>query len=142
MRHAQDQPPEIGIANHTNVTAGVNNANFVHVQSQGLNWSTGTSTTTCIQNMYGQKQIISVVIKEITIEIAYRESPNYMFTNTWWSGNGYYSQPPDRVWKEIYGLKDGRMTLLEVVQGKHRQAYRVEEEFIFDDDVDVKSPNG
>jgi hypothetical protein len=86
--------------------------------------STGTYTI----GMYSDKKIIDVQVKEITIEISYRESPNFTYC-------GYYnSTPPDRVWKEIYGLKDGRMTLLKVVQGKHNQAQHIPESFEFDED--------
>lgn len=125
----------------TNTTAGINNANFVQVQGHGITWASGTSTTSSWNpQMYGEKRIISVIVKEITIEISYRQSINYTYTIS--TGIYGYCSSPDRVWKEIYGLKDGRMTLLEVVQGKHQQAYHVEESFIFDDDKDVKSPNG
>ncbi len=54
-----------------------------------------------------------------------------MFSYTVYGPN---STPPDRIWKEIYGLKDGKMTLLEIINGKHNLGYNVPESFEFDDD--------
>ena len=35
----------------------------------------------------------------------------------------YASNPPqsapDKVWKEIYGIKDGKLARLEIIEGKH-----------------------
>ena len=45
-------------------------------------------------------------------------------------GNG--SPVPDRVVKEIYGVVDGQITLIETVMGKHEPAYVVPEKIIFE----------
>ncbi len=89
--------------------------------------SVGTSTF----NMYSFKEVIKVDIKETTIVIAYREKPNFTY-----AVNYINSSPADRIWKEVYGLKDGKMTLLEVIHGKHTPAHNVEETLEFDDEKD------
>lgn len=45
-------------------------------------------------------------------------------------GNG--TPVPDRVEKEVYGVVDGKIALIQTVQGKHEPAYCVEEKFSFD----------
>ncbi len=45
-------------------------------------------------------------------------------------GNG--TPVPDRVEKEVYGVVDGKITLIQTIQGKHEPAYRVEERITFD----------
>lgn len=84
--------------------------------------------TTSTSGMYGEKRLIDVKVKETTIEISYRQSPNFTYCG------GFSSTPPDRVWKEVYGLKDGKMTLLKAVEGKHVQAQHIPESFEFDED--------
>lgn len=99
--------------------------------------STGTGSYTINSSLYGEKRLVKVEIKDITVELSYRESVMYTYAVA-----GSNSTVPDRIWKEIYGLKDGKMTLLEVVQGKHILAYSVPERFVFDDDPDIDGPNG
>ena len=41
--------------------------------------------------------------------------------------------PPDKIWKEIYGVKDGRIILQRRVEGKHIPAMWVDEKIIFDE---------
>jgi hypothetical protein len=43
---------------------------------------------------------------------------------------------PDKVWKEIYGVKDGKIVLLKTVNGRHEPAKRLDERFIFEDAQD------
>lgn len=45
-------------------------------------------------------------------------------------GNG--TPVPDRVEKEVYGVIDGKIALIQTIQGKHEPAYRVEERITFD----------
>lgn len=40
---------------------------------------------------------------------------------------------PDTVWKEIYGVEDGKLTLLKTIQGKHVKQQVIKEHYIFDD---------
>lgn len=39
---------------------------------------------------------------------------------------------PDHVFKEIWGVQDGILTLLEQIEGKHEHEYTVKEKFIFE----------
>lgn len=122
--------------NSTNASPNYHDGNgmFTVNASNGLAFTTGTSTTS-ISSMwqYIEKEIIGFEVRETTIAVSYRQKSNSSFTVAIYRTDGNYSVP-DRVWKEIYGLKDGRMTLLEVIQGKHRQSYQVPESFEFDDE--------
>lgn len=114
-------------------SATMNNANFVQFGSY-----TGTSiTSTSSWNALGEKKIVSVTVKEITIEIVYRQQSFITYTSGTISINNsyqYQNYNPDRVWKEIYGLKDGKMTLLEVVTGKIIPEQHIPESIEFDDE--------
>lgn len=137
------------VVNQTEINSQINGnlrsyaSNSLIITGTGGNTviSTGSNTTGSFtintSSMYTDKRLLNVVIKDITIEILYRESPMYAYTIV-----GANSTQPDRIWKEIYGLSNGKMTLLEVVQGKHVLAYSVPESFVFDDDPDTDSPNG
>jgi len=144
MRHAQEQG-DGGIA--TNTTNGLHEPNHAEIQWQINNANkinTGnpivltTNTTnpfnisssigTATFNMYSQREVIKVEIRETTIAIAYREKPNFTYAVN------YASTPADRIWKEVYGLKDGKMTLLEVIHGKHTPSHNVQETLEFDDE--------
>lgn len=59
-----------------------------------------------------------------TIEVIFRES----------SASRYASgQPiPDKVRKEIYGVVDGKIKLVDKVQGKHIPGYFTDEKIIFE----------
>jgi hypothetical protein len=59
--------------------------------------------------------------------LVYRQQAHYSYSSN------MPIQVPDKVWKEIYGLKDGRMTLLEVVNGKHTPAYNIPESYEFEE---------
>ena len=93
-----------------------------------INLSGLNNTSTYQFDGYGAKQLIGAYVKETTIELAYRQQSNITYTG--WPGQ----TAPDRVWKDVYGLKDGKMTLLKVVQGKHIQAQQIPESFEFDDE--------
>jgi hypothetical protein len=41
--------------------------------------------------------------------------------------------PPDKIWKEIYGIKDGKIILQRRIDGKHIPAMWIEEKIIFDE---------
>lgn len=68
-----------------------------------------------------------ILTKEGTIEIIYQNPSNSMFLT-------YPSSPaPDHVWKEIYGVVDGKIQLIKTIPGKHEPAYQVREKIIFED---------
>lgn len=53
------------------------------------------------------------------------------------SNRSYLTHPPrpvpDQVWKEIWGVEDGILTLLEKIKGIHEPEHTVKEKFIFED---------
>ncbi len=62
---------------------------------------------------------------ESTFEVVYRQPSNMVYpTNPPQSA-------PDKVWKEVYGVVDGKITLLETIQGQHTPASVVEETITF-----------
>lgn len=62
---------------------------------------------------------------ESTFEVVYRQPSNIV----------YHTNPPqstpDRVWKEVYGVVNGKITLLETIQGEHTPSYVVDETITF-----------
>ena len=57
--------------------------------------------------------------KKQQLVIQFRQPSNIAFPN----GNSY----PDKIWKEIYGIKDGELQLLETIEAKHTPGYCVDE---------------
>jgi hypothetical protein len=60
-----------------------------------------------------------------TIEVVFRESSDIV----------YATNPPrpapDRVWKEVYSVVDGVITLTQTVEGTHTPSHYVEETITF-----------
>lgn len=54
------------------------------------------------------------------------------------SNRAYLTHPPrpvpDQIWKEIWGVKDGVLTILEQIKGTHEPEHTVTEKFIFEDE--------
>jgi hypothetical protein len=77
--------------------------------------------------MFNDTKVMSFKFDEIsqTIEVTFR-TPSHGI---------YVSIPggpvPDKVWKEIYGIKDGKIALLEIVEGIHIPLRIVDEKFSF-----------
>ena len=62
---------------------------------------------------------------ESTFEVVYRQPLNTLnLTNPPQSA-------PDKVWKEVYGVVDGKIALLETIQGQHTPSYVVNETITF-----------
>lgn len=76
-----------------------------------------------------EKRVHSVEINEETgnLEIVFRQSEPYLY-----AVYGQNQSPPDRVWKEIYGAKDGRVVLIETIEGKHTPARYESEKIEFE----------
>jgi hypothetical protein len=121
----------------TNASPNYHDGMFSVNASNGLTFMTGTSSSSSssISSMwqYNEKEIIGFKVCETTVAVSYRQRSNSTYTVAIYRTDGNYSVP-DRIWKEIYGLKDGRMTLLEVIQGRHVASYQVPESFEFDDE--------
>ena len=59
------------------------------------------------------------------IEVAFREESNSILTS-------YPAQAaPDLVWKEIYGVVDGKIKLVKTIKGEHQPGRFVEERITF-----------
>jgi len=95
------------------VTKGLN---FVNIDNNG-----GTSTTTS-WDAYGPKNAVDVVVTEETIEITYVQRALYSYTtinNSFTIGGPQQTyHNPDRVFKEIYGVQEGRLTLVKTIEGR------------------------
>ena len=76
--------------------------------------------------LYTPHKILSVQLKEDGTLAVVRQYPSNMAY-----GNGMPC--PDRVEKEIYGVVDGKIALIETKAGKHTPAYVVQEQVTFDD---------
>ena len=84
-----------------------------------LSWDPGSGTVSTA-NIVCAERLISVEVKGNTIEIVKHKGcpPNSMHL----VGYVCLSEPCDftahYIWKEIYGVKDGKLTLLQRVEGK------------------------
>jgi len=103
--------------NHTHFHHNNANAvNFVHVGDGS--WGTSTSSW----EPYGEKNVVDVKVDDETIEITYIQRALYSYTtiNSSFTIGGpqqsYHN--PDRVFKEVYGVKDGKLTLVKTIQGR------------------------
>jgi hypothetical protein len=113
----------------------LNGNKIVSAQNFVNTW--GATTSTATYSPYGDKELLKVEVKDITVEISYKQKALYSYTinnNTGGAQCASSNNPLDRVWKEIYGLKDGKMTLLQVVQGKVVPAQYIPESIEFDDE--------
>jgi hypothetical protein len=73
-------------------------------------------------------EIISCKICDDYVEISYREPSNSQF-QTW------PPQPvPDKIWKEIYRVVDGKIKLAKTINGRHTPSCTVNESFSYDED--------
>jgi len=71
-------------------------------------------------------KVIDVDVSEERIEITYREPSSIVLTSM------PPQMAPDKVWKEVYGVVDGKIQLVKRIDGRHEPAYTVREKFIFD----------
>ncbi len=80
---------------------------------------------------FGKEEVISFNyingIKENTIEVTFRRKSRVVSL----SGN----VTPDKVWKEIYGIQDGKLELLKRIEGKHIPQHVVHESIDFSEDA-------
>jgi hypothetical protein len=68
-------------------------------------------------------QVISFYFVDGIIEVVFREPNNEIYD---------IGRPiPDKVWKEIYGVVDGKITLLKTINGRHEPSHPVKEKITF-----------
>jgi len=81
------------------------------------------------------RRIESVQLVEGKLEVVVREPSNTVLM----------SNPPklapDKIYKEIYGVSDGKIVLEKTILGKHTPARVVEEAFIFNTENTIKEEN-
>ena len=109
---ADNKTPLIGgTMDLTNVLIGPGNDDY------GRN---GYSTSTYVYDPYHPKTVVDVQVLENTIEITYIRRAMYSITtyNNISIGNSFDVSNPDLVFKEIYGVQDGKLTLLKTIEGK------------------------
>lgn len=99
------------------------------------NWDlNGLANTTANLNPYYPKELKDVIVTPETIEIIYVKRAMYTYTqSTFTIGGNYQSYTPDITFKEIYGCKDGALTLIKTVYGRVIPPREVPETFEFDE---------
>lgn len=127
---ADNKTPLTGTANAnaivTNCTCGGNN----------LCLCASTTAGTYVVDQFHPKELKDVIVSEETIEIIYVQRAKYTYNLTTITiggniPNGYY--PADRTFKEVYGSRDGRLTLLKTVEGKVIPPQTLDESFEFEE---------
>ena len=84
------------------------------------------SSSTSLDCSYSEPEIISASVLFNTVEIIKRARPMFTYTVI-----GPNSQPPDKVWKEVWGVIDGELTRLPDIIGTHEREYTVPEQISF-----------
>jgi hypothetical protein len=92
----------------------------VLVNPGNYNYDSGLSTNTYVYNPYHPATVVDVQVTSETIEITYIKRVMYTYTtyNNISVGNSFDVNNSDNVYKEIYGVKNGKLTLLNTVYGK------------------------
>jgi len=63
-----------------------------------------------------------------TIEVTYRQPSMFVPVEN------LLNEAPDKVWKEIYGVKDNKIQLIKTIEGRHMPGHYVEERIEFDEE--------
>ena len=80
-----------------------------------------TNTTADINSFYGSSENFSFYPDRNEIEVIHREKSVWTYPE----GGG----PADTVWKNIYGVVDGKIKLIKTIKGKHHQT-QITDEYI------------
>jgi len=95
------------------------------ITNQVLNLSTASTalanTTTDINPFYELSENFSFYPDRNEIEVIHRESSPWVYCNG--------TSPPDKVWKEIYGVVDSQIKLIKTIKGEHHQT-QITDEYI------------
>ena len=105
----------------TTVTAG--NGTIVTGTTGG---AVSTGGTMVITPQYGPARLIETIVKEDCIELVYRSDPQFSFTI---AGSG--TQPIPKVWKEVYGVVEGKFGKIKSIDGEHVPAVNTPETYEF-----------
>lgn len=105
---------------------GINNTNADYITTSSYNF-----------DPYYPKSVVDVQVDVETIQITYIRRAMYSYTtinNTFTIGGPQQEvHNPDIVFKEIYGVRDGKLTLLKTVHGRVIPP-KLEETYEFDEE--------
>lgn len=143
QKNEKSATDKIDIILQNGLTANATNGN-VHqyhtneAEANGLSnsgFGLASSSGTYILDPYEPKQVVDVKVTVETIEITYVQRSKFTYTTTInvSIGTRYQTANNDRVFKEIYGCSDGKLTLLKTIQG-HINPPILEESYYFDDE--------
>lgn len=113
--------------------------NAINTTNPQNNFNIGSSSTSW--DMYHPKTLVDARITEETVELKYIQRAKYSYTQTTFTiggvnGNGYQTYSPDLAIKEIYGCRDGKLTLLKTVTGRVIPPQDIPETLEFDDEIE------
>ncbi len=92
---------------------------------------TSTTSTYVVYNAYGEAVVESFEYKQTNegnfIEVIKRQKP----CDSLWVGAWPPQDRQDRVFKEVYGIKDNKLQLIRTIEGMVRPGYYVDESVEF-----------
>lgn len=97
-------------------------AQSTSIRINNLDNDGGFSTGTYIFDPYYPKSVVDVVVNADEIVITYIQRAMYSYTtinnSITIAGGGQQIYNPDKVFKEVYGVKDGKLSLIKTVVGR------------------------
>jgi uncharacterized protein YceK len=128
-----------GCSTVTNNTGSITSSGtyVTTVTTDQRQYSFGSAGTTAGYDMYHPKTLVDASVTEETIELKYIQRAKYSYTqsNFTIAGN-HYNYTPDLAIKEIYGVMDGKLTLLKTVTGRVIPPQEIAETLEFPDEID------
>lgn len=108
-----------------NSTGGIGSSNVQYVHTNDIDYASqpnllNISSTSYMWDAYEPKKVVDVKVTNEVIEITYIQRAKFTYTTTInvSIGSRYQITNNDRVFKEIYGCSDGKLTLLKTVNGR------------------------
>lgn len=109
----------------------------VNSSNNTLNLGNCGTVTDINFNLYNPKSVVDVIINEEEIIITYIQRATYSYsminTTITIAGGVQKLHNPDKVFKEVYGVKDGKLTLLRTIHGRIVPP-NLEESYEFDEE--------
>lgn len=121
QQSATDKTTDITLQNGLTASAANGTGNVQQYHTNEFNAGLlGVSSPTFMLDAYEPKKAVDVKVTNEVIEITYIQRAKYSYTTTvnYSIGTQFQSSNPDRVFKEIYGCSDGKLTLLKTVNGR------------------------
>ena len=76
-----------------------------------------SSTTFNIFDQYEYPKLIDTLVFQDRIELVYRQNPSSSISYTGYNSIGYHTQPPVKIYKDIYMAVDNELKKVERVEG-------------------------